>query len=22
LHGQDLDVTLVIKDWQPRQLGR
>jgi outer membrane lipoprotein LolB len=21
LHGQDLDVTLVIKDWQPRQLG-
>lgn len=22
VHGQDLDVTLVIKDWQPRQLGR
>ncbi|VXC48474.1 Outer-membrane lipoprotein LolB [Pseudomonas sp. 8Z] len=22
LHGQDLDVTLVIKDWQPRQLGQ
>jgi outer membrane lipoprotein LolB len=21
LHGQDLDVTLVIKDWQARQLG-
>lgn len=21
LHGSDLDVTLVIKDWQPRQLG-
>ena len=21
LHGEDLDVTLVIKDWQPRQLG-
>ncbi|KAF1054945.1 MAG: Outer-membrane lipoprotein LolB [Stenotrophomonas maltophilia] len=21
LHGQDLDVTLVIKSWQPRQLG-
>ncbi|UVE16992.1 lipoprotein insertase outer membrane protein LolB [Pseudomonas sp. LS44] len=21
LHGRDLDVTLVIKDWQPRQLG-
>ncbi len=21
LHGADLDVTLVIKDWQPRQLG-
>jgi outer membrane lipoprotein LolB len=21
LHGQDLDVTLVVKDWQPRQLG-
>jgi outer membrane lipoprotein LolB len=21
LHGQDLDITLVIKDWQPRQLG-
>lgn len=22
LQGHDLDVTLVIKDWQPRQLGR
>ncbi|MBM7060188.1 lipoprotein localization protein LolB [Pseudomonas sp. UL073] len=22
LHGQDLDVTLVVKDWQPRQLGQ
>lgn len=22
LHGQDLEITLVIKDWQPRQLGR
>ena len=22
LKGQDLDVTLVIKDWQPRQLGQ
>lgn len=22
LHGRDLDVTLVIKDWQPRQLGQ
>src|ERR1700712_565158 len=22
LHGQDLDVTLVIKDWQPRKLGQ
>lgn len=22
LQGQDLDVTLVIKDWQPRQLGQ
>ncbi len=22
LEGQDLRVTLVIKDWQPRQLGR
>jgi outer membrane lipoprotein LolB len=22
LHGQDLEVTLVIKDWQPRQLGQ
>ncbi|WP_145141180.1 lipoprotein insertase outer membrane protein LolB [Pseudomonas duriflava] len=22
LHGQDLDVTIVIKDWQPRQLGK
>ncbi|MCY1396221.1 Outer-membrane lipoprotein LolB precursor [compost metagenome] len=22
LHGQDLDVTLVIKAWQPRQLGQ
>ncbi|WFC61366.1 lipoprotein localization protein LolB [Pseudomonas sp. REST10] len=22
LYGQDLDVTLVIKDWQPRQLGQ
>ncbi len=22
LHGEDLDVTLVIKDWQPRQLGQ
>ncbi len=21
LHGKDLDVTLVVKDWQPRQLG-
>ena len=21
LHGQNLDVTLVVKDWQPRQLG-
>jgi outer membrane lipoprotein LolB len=21
LHGQDLDVTLVVKSWQPRQLG-
>lgn len=21
LHGRDLDVTLVIKDWQPRKLG-
>jgi outer membrane lipoprotein LolB len=22
LHGKDLDVTLVIKDWQPRKLGQ
>lgn len=22
LHGKDLDVTLVVKDWQPRQLGQ
>ena len=22
LHGRDLDVTLVVKDWQPRQLGQ
>ena len=22
LHGTDLDVTLVIKDWQPRKLGQ
>jgi outer membrane lipoprotein LolB len=22
LHGPDLDVTLVIKDWQPRKLGQ
>lgn len=22
LHGPNIDVTLVIKDWQPRQLGR
>ena len=22
LYGQDLEVTLVIKDWQPRQLGQ
>lgn len=22
LHGQDLEITLVIKDWQPRQLGQ
>ena len=22
LHGKDLDITLVIKDWQPRQLGQ
>ena len=22
LHGHDLQVTLVIKDWQPRQLGQ
>lgn len=22
LHGQDLDVTLVVKDWQPRRLGQ
>ncbi|MBC9249607.1 lipoprotein localization factor LolB [Pseudomonas alcaligenes] len=22
LHGENLDVTLVIKDWQPRQLGQ
>ena len=22
LRGEDLDVTLVIKDWQPRQLGQ
>src|SRR3989344_1937232 len=22
LHGRNLDVTLVIKDWQPRQLGK
>jgi outer membrane lipoprotein LolB len=22
LRGQDIDVTLVIKDWQPRQLGQ
>ncbi len=22
LHGRDLDITLVIKDWQPRQLGQ
>ena len=22
LHGHDLDITLVIKDWQPRLLGR
>ncbi|MEE1922465.1 lipoprotein insertase outer membrane protein LolB [Pseudomonas sp. 148P] len=21
LHGQDLDVTVVLKEWQPRQLG-
>ncbi|MEZ0199509.1 lipoprotein localization factor LolB, partial [Pseudomonas qingdaonensis] len=21
LHGKDLDVTLVVKEWQPRQLG-
>ena len=21
LHGKDIDVTLVVKDWQPRQLG-
>ena len=22
LHGPDLDVTLVVKDWQPRLLGQ
>ena len=22
LHGQDLDVTLVVKDWQPRRMGQ
>ncbi|WPP00665.1 lipoprotein insertase outer membrane protein LolB [Pseudomonas sp. HR96] len=22
LHGKDLDVTLVVKDWQPRRLGQ
>lgn len=22
LHGRDLDVTLVVKDWQPRKLGQ
>ncbi|OZB22091.1 MAG: outer membrane lipoprotein LolB, partial [Pseudomonas sp. 34-62-33] len=22
LYGQNLEVTLVIKDWQPRQLGQ
>jgi outer membrane lipoprotein LolB len=22
LHGKDLDVTLVVKDWQPRKLGQ
>ncbi|WP_339487807.1 lipoprotein insertase outer membrane protein LolB [Pseudomonas sp. EL_65y_Pfl2_R95] len=22
LHGQDLQVTIVVKDWQPRQLGQ
>ncbi|MGY2962346.1 outer membrane lipoprotein LolB [Pseudomonas sp. TE36184] len=22
LHGTDLDITLVIKDWQPRKLGQ
>ena len=22
LHGHDLDITLVIKDWQPRRLGQ
>ena len=22
LHGQNIDVTLVVKDWQPRQLGQ
>ncbi|HEY0290015.1 MAG TPA: lipoprotein insertase outer membrane protein LolB [Pseudomonas sp.] len=22
LHGEDLDVTLVVKDWQPRKLGQ
>ena len=22
LHGENLDVTLVVKDWQPRQLGQ
>lgn len=22
LHGQDLDVTVVVKDWQPRKLGQ
>ena len=22
LHGANLDITLVIKDWQPRQLGQ
>jgi outer membrane lipoprotein LolB len=22
LHGSKLDITLVIKDWQPRQLGQ
>jgi len=21
VHGQDLDVTVVLKEWQPRQLG-